>query len=247
MPERSVKPVAPDPSSQPAANDRKRKRRGSTTNHPQKTISELFTATENKARLENGKAVHGEDIPEKKRRKQPPPSPMKPSILPISKMYSFSGQQPNGHVIDLTGSPDGTPPRRLPRPMNNAAGPRKLVVKNLRTVPKTDPTVYFEKQWEKLSIALDTIFSGGEILPYSYEEIYQSVQNVCKQGRAEALTGRFMEKASEAITDNAEALSKAAADGKSPIQILELVDHAWNSWNKQFVSEPYAQLMTAVC
>ena len=117
--------------------------------------------------------------------------------------------------------------------MNNSVGPRKLVIKNLRTTPKTDPTQFFEQQWEKLSKALDIIFSDGEILPYSYEELYQSVQNVCKQGRAEALSGRLKDKATEAITEKTNAL---LANQSSPVRTLESVVEAWEKWDRQFVS-----------
>lgn len=233
MQKRSVISAAPDVASQLPANDKKRKRRGSICDRPQKTVSELFGATESKAHIENGGAPPTEVTPNSKRQKHLSPSPMKSSPLPLSKMYSFSGQQTNGHIIDLTHSPGSTPPRRVPKPMNNSAGPRKLVIKNLRVTPKTDPAQFFEQQWEKLSKALDIIFSDGEILPYSYEELYQSVQNVCKQGRAEALFGRLKDKATQAIAKKTSAL---LANPSSPTQTLESVVDAWEKWDHQFVS-----------
>jgi cullin-4 len=183
----------------------------------------------------NGKTLNGEITPDRKRPKHPPSSPMKYSPQPLSKMYSFSSQQPNGKIIDLTGSP-ASPPRRQQKVMNYSAAPKKLVVKNLRTVPRTDPAQFFEQQWEKLSKALDIIFSGGEILPYSYEQLYQSVQNVCKQGRAELLEGRFRDSATEAISEKAAELSSFAATRTSYVQTLGKVEEAWENWNKQFVS-----------
>jgi len=236
MQKRSVISAAPDVASQLPANDRKRKRRGSISDRSQRTVSELFGATEGKAHVENGKSPAAEVTPSSKRQKYFSSSPMKSSPLPLSKMYSFSGQQTNGHIIDLTGSPASSPPRRVPKPMNNAAGPRKLVVKNLRTAPRTDPAQFFEQQWEKLSKALDIIFSGGEILPYSYEELYQSVQNVCKQGRAEVLSSRLRDKATHAITGKTNALVAAHT---SPNQTLRSVVETWGNWDHQFVSVVY--------
>lgn len=235
MQKRPVIPAAPDVDFQLPANDRKRKRRGSASDSSQKTISELFSASETKPHVEkNGKILNGEITPNRKRRKHPSSSPMKSSPQPLSNMYSFSSQQQNGDVIDLTSCPV-SPPRRPPKVMNYSAAPKKLVVKNLRTVPRTDPAKFFEQQWEKLSKALDTIFGGGEILPYSYEELYQSVQNVCKQGRAEELEGRFRDRATKAITEKASELSSFSATETSYIQTLEKAEEAWENWNKQFV------------
>jgi hypothetical protein len=93
----------------------------------------------------------------------------------LANMYSFPSSRPrlngaNG-VIDLTGpSPPISPQSRMrnksfaaqDRPVAFAPyqGPKKLVVKNLRTAPRSDPEQYFEKVWGQLDISLTAIFKS---------------------------------------------------------------------------------------
>ena len=138
----------------------------------QQTISELFTASQQKASV-------GELSPNSKRQRlDQESSPLQPMVrpngtthttLPADKMYNFTSR--NGvneakEVIDLTnGSPTASPRRPLNgrlRPTFNAnAAPKKLVVKNLRTMSRSDPIQYLNSTWERLDTAL-TVQRRGE-------------------------------------------------------------------------------------
>lgn len=231
--------ASPDNEPRPSANDRKRKRRGSASDPSQKTISELFTATENKvqavtARFENGKTLIGDLSPSGNPYK-PPSTPPKPSALPLDSMYSFPSRQTHNNVIDLTNSPGSTPPRRVPKQtFNSHLGAKKIVVKNLRATPKTDPKQYLEQQWEKLDKALGAIFGNAEKLPSSHEELYRGVQNVCNQGHAEILHTRLQAKATEYMMSEVKPLLEKSI-GKPPVRTLEAVLDAWTQWQAEFV------------
>lgn len=229
----------PDNEPRPSANDRKRKRHGSASEPSQKTISQLFTVTESKAQtaptcFENGKTLMGDLSPSGKRYKLPS-TPPKPSAMPLDSMYNFPSLQPHNNVIDLTNSPGNTPPRWVPKQtFNSHLGAKKIVVKNLRAAPKTDPKQYFEQQWEKLDKALGAIFNNADKLPSSHEELYRSVQNVCNQGYAEILHTRLQAKATDYMMSEAKPLLENSI-GKSSVQTLEVVLDAWAQWQAKFV------------
>ena len=230
----------PDNEPRPSANDKKRKRRASASDPSQKTISQLFTATENKAQavptcFENGKTLIGDLSPSRKRYKSPS-TPPKSSTMPLDSMYSFPSRHPHNNIIDLTNSPGNTPSRRVPKQtFNSHLGAKKIVVKNLRTAPKSDPKQYLEQQWEKLEKALDAIFGNADKLPFSHEELYRGVQNVCNQGYAEILHTRLQAKATDYMMSEVKPMLENSI-GKPPLQTLEVVLDAWTQWQAKFVS-----------
>jgi cullin 4 len=226
----------PDNEPRPSANDRKRKRRSSASDPSQKTISQLFT-TDLKAQavptcFENGKTVVRDLSPSRKLYE--PLSP--PQKMPLDSMYSFPTRQPHNGVIDLTNSPESTPPQRAPKQtFNSHLGAKRIVVKNLRAARKTDPKQYLEQQWEKLDKALCAIFGNADKLPSSHEELYRGVQNVCNQGYAEILHTRLQAKATDYMMSEVKPLLENGIE-QSPLQKLEVVLDAWTQWQAKFVS-----------
>jgi len=151
-------------------------------------------------------------------------------------MYSFTSTAP---AIDLS-NPPTTP--RIRRPSSNTrpnvfapqTGPKKLVVKNLRTVTKTDPDRFCEKTNEQLDEAITAIFAGGRP-EFSNEELYRGAENICKLGRAESLATKVQERCS---TQMSEQVRKPllAQTGKNNVEVLKAVLSAWATWLKQMVS-----------
>jgi cullin-4 len=171
------------------------------------------------------------------------PSPSAPSdTLRAESMYNFpSRHRPSsGTAIDLTDSPTSSPsPRRsiprskAPANFNPHLGAKKIVVKNLRTTPRSDPKQYLNQTWEKLDKSLDAIF-GDTKIPYSLEELYRGVENVCRQGYAAELCGRLEEKAETYASGTVKARQLGDLQ-KSNVDMLEAVVTAWKVWNRHMV------------
>ena len=154
-------------------------------------------------------------------------------------MYDFSNPKTRQAIgpIDLTGSPTGSPAKgRIDsvRSTNNAprTGPRKIVVRGLRKVSRSDPDEYYNRVWGQLDVALSAIFLG-EILSYSMEELYRGVEIVCKQDRAAALYKKVREKCASQVSSRIKAPLASAAEVDSAVEVLREVVRAWSIWNKQ--------------
>ncbi|KAK5077506.1 hypothetical protein LTR70_009710 [Exophiala xenobiotica] len=150
-------------------------------------------------------------------------------------MYTFASRtQPNG-VIDLTQSKSP-----VSKPMNGIrpfgqlgqGGPKRLVVKNLRTTPKVDPSEYYERKWREQSAALDSLFQGGDV-NIMLEELYKATEHICRQGRAAELFGRLKEKCTTHLNEDVRPqLVKACRDQSGTPALQAFVD-AWTLWQTQ--------------
>lgn len=232
--------------------ERKRRRFAEDSTAPvlqQQTISELFSTGQQKTSqttkpvdpLEDPHANKLAEIPRNKRQKLRPSSPA-PEKLPATSMYSFpSRSKTNGsNVIDLTDSPNASPSPRKPLKLvrstyNPNLGAKKIVVKNLRTVPRTDPHEYLDQTWKKLDVSLDAIFCGKAI-PCSMEELYKGAENVCRQGHSAELCGRLEQKAQLYAGELQKSLLQSV-DSQSTL-VLQGVVNAWSRWNKHMVGVP---------
>lgn len=219
----------------------------------QQTISELFTASKQRSSTKGNTELPR--TPSKKRRRvtydsSPPPRSGDSGLGALSpnKMYNFpSRNATNGStsIIDLTGSSPAASPQknnnaRSARPTNPSLGPKKLIVKNLRPTAKSDPTQYLNSVWEKLDVALTAIFArddASQTFPFSMEELYKGVENVCKQSKegAKELCTRMQEKSRSYIVTGLKAPLLDRLNETS-IDVLRAVIGAWKRWNEQLVS-----------
>ena len=164
-------------------------------------------------------------------------------------MYNFSSTSANSNgVIDLTHSPDGSPSKGvfMQRRMSGAVRPtnftphmgaKKLVVKNFRRTSKANPDQYYEHVWTQLDAALSAIFSGQKP-PYSLEELYRGVENICRQEKAPELHQRLSEKCKENVSTRLRSLVGNACDN-SDINVLRSAVMAWTKWSGQLVSSTF--------
>ena len=111
-------------------------------------------------------------------------------------------------------------------------GPKKLVVKNLRTAPRVDPEQYFEKVWGQLDISLTAIFKNDKP-PYSLEELYRGAENVCRQGKAAETYKRLRERCKTFMSQTMKEELKLKADGSSDTDTLKAFVEAWVKWSAQ--------------
>ena len=151
-------------------------------------------------------------------------------------MYRFP------QVIDLTGSQPGEsaalPTRRVGstvRPTSSMqTGTKKLVVKNLRSAPSSEPSRYYDHVWTQLSEALDAIFSH-DTKQYSMEELYRGVENICRQEKAAALFNGLESRCREHVSETIRGSLIGAAQHSTDKQTLGLVIEAWATWKRHVV------------
>lgn len=180
-----------------------------------------------------------------KRTPESSPSPA-PEGTGFSNMYHFESNRPKAKdVVDLTGSP----PSGSSRPRNTSfsaqprapafnphQGPRKLVVKNLRTTPRADPQQYFEKVWAQQDSALSASFQDDKV-SYSLEELYKGAENVCRQGRAPEIYKRLKQKCKEHLEGpTTKSLKQTASSSESDVTVLEAFEKAWSKWQRQLLT-----------
>ena len=174
-----------------------------------------------------------------------PNSPLQPKPLDSYGMYTFN---PKGSpIIDLTSSsPNGSPRNGSPmhrrtssavRPTNFTprTGAKKLVVKNFRKTQKSSSHDYCNQVWAQVDASLGAIFSERKT-PYSLEELYRGVENVCRQDKAESLYQKLCEKCQDHVLQRSKAPLLGEAGGKSDVELLQAVVSAWSTWNAHQVS-----------
>lgn len=164
-----------------------------------------------------------------------------PTEASYADMYSFTSKRPTAStVVDLTSSPESqkrkasfTAPRAST--FNPHSGPKKLAVKNLRTVPRMDPHHYFDSIWAKEDKALDAIF-GKAKEQYSLEELYKGAENVCRQGKASDLYKRLKQKCEIHLANTVrDGLHRDEANS-SDVEVLSQFAKAWSIWQKQLLT-----------
>ena len=221
------------------------------SNQPsQQTVSELFASS--KRRQEVAEELNSTPPLSAKRSKLNHPNPTEspsmngPTILPPQRMYNFTStsSRTNG-VIDLTGSSDegallnSAKQRKSSggkRPTNFTPhmGAKKLVVKNFRKTPRASPDQYFDGIWSQLDPSLSAIFDHEKI-PFSLEELYRGVENICRQGRAPALYRKFRDRCEDNVSLGLKAPLLQNMNGRSNVEVLRSAVQAWSIWGSQLV------------
>ena len=163
-------------------------------------------------------------------------------------MYSFppaKSKPDHCPTIDLTGSTPPSSPQngrmrnkssgqngRTTVTFNPHAGPKKLIVKNLRTAPRVDPEQYFERTWGQIDMSLTAVFLDRKP-SYSLEELYRGAENVCRQGRAAELYRRTIERCRDHLASRVREELKRRAIASADTELLKAFVDAWARWSKQ--------------
>lgn len=223
------------------------------TEQKQKTISELFATSKSFSIARPNTLDLQDPAPRKRIKYTHQASSTEESLCPTAAMNNVQSASSIGstgnnaaELIDLTGSPGPAPSKSSPsrkrlsgsiRPTSFAptGGPKKLLVRNLRTIPKTDPNQYYNHVSNQLETALSAIFTGLK-LPCSLEELYKGVESLCKQNRAPAIYKMLQEKCRKHVSvQTLEPLSQRSATATAT-NLLELVVKEWSMWRTQLVS-----------
>jgi len=230
-----------------ASKHKKSKKQAPTTpaERQQHSISHLLKSHDSK-RVSQDHNDTSASSPESKRRKlSSDATPLAP-VQQVSKanMYSFPTRHAIGStVVDLTKSPTASPSQRTRRlsvtsrvdTSNTNGAPKRLMVKNLRTTPRSDPSQYLDKTFKSLEDALTAIFNNQQPA-LSNEELYRGSENLCKLGKAKELWKMLQDRCKKHVSyDLSRPLVERA--GTHSVEVLKDVLEAWSTWNKQLVSE----------
>lgn len=205
----------------------------------QATITDLFSVGPN----------HSSDkSPKRMKRDSSPRSDVTSDALEpiaVEKMYNFSTGSPGNEVSKAahqnldTGSPSiiGSRAYNTSRPSNFTphTGAKKLVVKNLKAIPRFDQGQYFEKVWSQLDAALTAIFDNQKPA-HSLEELYRGAENVCRQGKAPILAKRLRDRCEGYISGKLLGHILSKVEAGSDVDVLWAVEDAWSGWNSRLVS-----------
>ncbi|KAL8371584.1 hypothetical protein RB595_001402 [Gaeumannomyces hyphopodioides] len=171
----------------------------------------------------------------------PDPKRPRPEAMMSAKAM---GKRPatDAAMVDLTRPSPGFHNRQQQLPTNHRppagfqphAGPRKLVVKNLRTTPRpSDPVVqdYYRRALDDLDAALAEVFRERRPrLPL--DRLYRAVEDICRNGEAAALYNMLRQRCEAYLQDVV--LPKIKAEGAaSSLQMLSTVHRHWEEWSAQ--------------
>lgn len=151
----------------------------------------------------------------------------------------------NQEVVDLTSSPPSSqtssaqsPNKSVylvkPKQPTSQIAPKKIIIKNLRNVPRADPNQYFDQVWGQLDAALSAIFQDAEV-PYSLEDLYKGVENLCRQDRGFALYKNLSEKCKKELVSQLRHSMTEETDNIANTAVLQAISGAWSAWNARLV------------
>lgn len=213
--------------------------RAGDTNPPQQTtISELVPSSK------HGSGTWGSEdstaSPSNKRQKRDHATTVdSPTPIPVE---ALRPENMNTHFAVARTQTSGAPgskdscKKEIVKPANFTphTGARKLVVKNLRKTPRASPEEYFNRIWDQLDAALSAIFTDEKV-PYSLEELYRGVENLCRQDKAPVLFQKLLEKCKHNVMTRVKDPLVAGARTKRDDDLLRAVVEAWSRWNTQLV------------
>ncbi|KAI9795690.1 MAG: hypothetical protein M1833_006859 [Piccolia ochrophora] len=208
----------------------------------QSTLSELFAQSQNKLSAPERDDACASSTTKRRKSNFVPLSTY--SIPTAKAMLTSLAPKNQPGVVDLTGSSRPSPSANTT--MANGfgrntnfqpfAGARRLPIKNLRKTPRSDPQAYFQHIWGQVDAALTAIFAR-EPLPYSLEELYRGVENVCQQNGASDFFERVKARCSHHVKSTVKAaLAEKAGSGRSNPDVLRMVHAAWAEWDRQLLT-----------
>ncbi|EXJ84545.1 hypothetical protein A1O3_05214 [Capronia epimyces CBS 606.96] len=209
---------------------------------PRVSIADLLSSQQSNSWNDNSRTSQADGNSDGNLRKMGTTTPQ-PAKTSYANMYSFTpSKSVTSNVVDLTASPSSPESQKRkasfanPRtPFNPHQGPRKLVVKNLRTVPRIDPAQYFEQIWVQEDKALDAIFNK-EKEAYSLEELYKGAENVCRQGNAPELYNRLGKKCELHLIEHVRDGIRRDEESSPDAEVLRAFVNAWTTWQKQLLT-----------
>lgn len=151
---------------------------------------------------------------------------VKTSHRHLPTMAKTTGMMNRPGVIDLTR------PAKFP----THEGPRRLVIKNLRTTSPNNLEQYYKKTWAELDNALTANFNRQQPAT-PLEVLCRGVEAVCRHGEGEKLAKHVRTRSKTYLeTELLPQIEKEASSGS--VDALRAVHKFWSLWNEQSVRLP---------
>jgi hypothetical protein len=114
-------------------------------------------------------------------------------------------------------------------------GIRKLVIKNLRREPRENLKDHYDRIWMQVSSALVAVFAGQEP-KQPLELLYRDVEEICRNGQAEALFLHLSSRCSQYLeTSLLPHISSQVHTGSNMVETLRVVHKGWEMWSSRSV------------
>jgi cullin-4 len=155
-------------------------------------------------------------------------------------MSKVQGKRPqNVDFVDLT-RPSGT------TAFQPGKGAKKLVIKNFRSVSRTNELVqFYDKIWEDLEAALQAIFARQQPRK-PLDTLYKGVESLCqylRKNNSEKKLSEFLRQRCEDYLNGDMAKSIKGGAGASNVEVLRSVQKYWVIWGQQLVGPDRSTLM----
>jgi cullin-4 len=114
-------------------------------------------------------------------------------------------------------------------------GAKKLVIKNLRVKPRENLVRFYASIFSQLKSAVQAILQEKQP-PQPLERLYRDVEDICRNGQADALYKDLHEQCELHLQSGPRALISNGAVVAQPIDVLRTVRTHWQNWIGQVVS-----------
>jgi cullin 4 len=138
----------------------------------------------------------------------------------MSKVMGRSRPKP----VDLTGGNSNFQPH---------TGAKRLVIKNLRTVPQKDTELYYSKIWNEIDSAITSVLNG-EQPSTALDPLSRKVEDLCRRGQPGKLSSHLRDRCKIYLEKKLLPLIESHA-GPSNVDALRAVYKYWTIWNEQSV------------
>jgi cullin 4 len=146
-----------------------------------------------------------------------------PTVRKLPGMAKSAGIISRPGIIDLTKS------SKFP----THEGPKRLVIKNLRTTSQKDIDEFYDRTWADLDAALTSTFNREQ--PTSPLEILcRGVEAICRRGRGEELAKHVKDRCKAYLEKQLLPVIEQEI-GATNVDTLRTVRKFWSLWNEQSV------------
>jgi len=163
-----------------------------------------------------------------------------PAYLPVSKRLKTSHSAGNLQKPAVMSKVMGRPQlQRVDLTVGNSnfqphTGAKRLVIKNLRTVPQKDAEVYYTTIWNEVDAAITSVLNRQQPT-LALDSLSRKVQDICRRERGSQLSLHLKDRCKTYLEKELLPIIESHA-GPSNVDALRAVYKYWEVWNEQSVS-----------
>lgn len=185
---------------------------------------------------------HQQSATQKEPQRHPAASPEKdtnPAYSSVSKRLKTSHSSGNLQKPAVMSKVMGRPqPQRIDLTVGNSnfqphTGAKRLVIKNLRTVPQRDTEVYYTNIWNEVDAAITSVLNRQQP-SLALDSLSRKVQDICRRDRGSQLSSHLRDRCKTYLEKELLPIIESHA-GPSNVDALRAVYKYWEVWNEQSV------------